>query len=151
MDQPLTRTLPAAVLAALLLAAPAAADTAATGGVAAQDVPVLGPSGGVAGPSEPPRARAAQAAPETPAREDPASSVPHEDPITARDAPEAHSTQNAPADQSRERSSGGTESTASSSGGALPHTGFALAFLIALGTCFFLTGYALRYSRALDR
>jgi hypothetical protein len=143
-----TRTLCAALVVALLAAAPAFADPGTTGGLPAIDAPSLSPQGGVRehGPAAP-VPQAAQTG------ESPGEPPPDSTPTTPDSSPdEGDSTVEVPANQpaSTQPSAGAAPSSSSGGGGGLPRTGFALAALIAVGTGFFLTGYALRYSRALD-
>jgi hypothetical protein len=158
MHRPLTRTLPAALAAALLLASPAAAHPATTGGLPAQHVPALGPSGGLSGPPGGPAAVTAQTddvPPQGPEPVTPEPEGPPEEQSTDGDEPAGGVPTDGESDNERggvasTSASGGSSAGGGSGGGPLPHTGFALAALVALGTGFVLTGYALRYSRALD-
>src|SRR3954454_989106 len=130
-------------------AAPALADPGTTGGVPAIEPPAISAQGGVPGPTsaEPPAAAAAaQAENNTPTTTTPTTTTPA---TTAPETP-ADKTPNT-VDVPLAEPSSATEPTATTSpssggGGGLPHTGFALAALVAVGTGFFLTGYALRYS-----
>src|SRR4051812_7109186 len=136
------------LLVAALPAAPALAARGTTGGPPARVPPVVSPEGGVDGPRSAPSAAAATAGDQAPADPAPAPAPK----AAAPAAPVAHASQS-PGDESTADPSPATEPAAaspSSGGGGLPHTGFALAALVAVGTGFFLTGYALRYSRALD-
>jgi hypothetical protein len=137
-------------LTALLLgAAPAVADPGTTGGVPAAEPPVLSPQGGLAGSSQVPPATAAQTEEEAPGTDEPATTTPT---TTTPEEPtgDGDSTVDVPAADPAPETESAVRPSTSSGGGGLPRTGFALAALIAIGSGFVLTGYALRYSRALD-
>jgi hypothetical protein len=145
----INRILPAVAATLLVAAAPAVADPDTTGGLPAGEPPVISPQGGVnvSGAGRP--ATAAQTGDDTPGTDGPTDTTPTE---TAPETPaeEDDSTVDVPvADPAPETEPAATTS-APSGGGGLPHTGFAVAALVAIGTGFVLTGYALRYSRALD-
>src|SRR4051812_44509475 len=135
-----------AAIAVLAPAAPALADPGTTGGVPAIEPPAISAQGGVPGPTsaEPPAAAAAaQAENNTPTTTTPATTAPE------TPADKTPNTVDVPlAEPSSATGPTATTSPSSGGGGGLPHTGFALAALVAVGTGFFLTGYALRYSRA---
>jgi hypothetical protein len=149
-----------AASATTVLAAPALGDPGTTGGLPASEPPALSPQGGVSAPGGTSQPPAEATAPEPEAAqtgESPGEPPPATAP-TAPDPPtdEGDSTGEPPPGQPSPQPSPGAAPAASragsggSSGGGLPSTGFALASLIALGTGFVLTGYALRYSRMLD-
>jgi len=140
--------------ALLVSAAPAAADPGTTGGVPAIEPPALSPQGGVDGPRGDGQATAARAGGhKSDGRA--ASSAPPAAASQARTAaaspaaPAAHAAATRPT-ASPTASASASASVGSAGGGGLPRTGFALAALVAIGTGFMLTGYALRYSRGLD-
>jgi hypothetical protein len=141
-----TRILCAATAAAVLAPAPALADPGTTGGVPAIEPPALSPQGGVSG-----QGTASPTPQATQTQESPGEPPPDTTPTTPDASPdEGDSTVEAPTNEPSSTQPSASAAPSSSSGGGLPHTGFALAALIAVGTGFFLTGYALRYSRALD-
>ena len=143
-----------AACAAAAVAAPASiADPGTTGGVTAIEPPTLSPQGGLEGPRGETAAPPAQAAgardgrPTSPgkARTDAgraAQSTAQPETTTAPLAGAAAASQPSSPTAAPASSGGG--------GGSLPRTGFALAALVAVGTGFLLTGYALRYSKTLD-
>lgn len=138
----------ALLLITLLVALATTPALADTGGLTAQTPPAVSPQGGVRGP-------AAIAPPEaTHAREEKAPGDPA--PVTTTPQAPARQSQSGsdepldPSPATERATSGSASSGGGSTGGGLPHTGFAVAALVAIGTGFFLTGYALRYSRALD-
>ncbi|HEY1358571.1 MAG TPA: hypothetical protein VGF21_09715 [Thermoleophilaceae bacterium] len=135
---------------AVLAAGPAAAEPGTTGGLPAGAPPVISPQGGLTGPAPEPATAASTAGGQK------ADNPPAASPQPAAAPPTAQPSQS-PGDESTADPSPATEPAASAApasggggSGLLPHTGFALAALIAVGTGFFLTGYALRYARALD-
>ncbi|MFL5868893.1 MAG: hypothetical protein ACJ766_17455 [Thermoleophilaceae bacterium] len=138
--------------ALLVSAAPAAADPGTTGGVPAIEPPALSPQGGVDGPRGDGQATAARAG----GHKSDGRAAPSAPPAAASQARTAAASPAAPAGHAAAtRPSASATASASSSGGSaggggLPRTGFALAALVAIGTGFMLTGYALRYSRGLD-
>jgi hypothetical protein len=146
-----TRILCAAFATALLAATPALADPGTTGGLPAVEPPVLSPQGGVDGSRSTGQAIAAQAGADTPGADEPASTTPT---TTTPETPseDGRSTVEVPVTEpsSSQPSASATPVSSGGGGGGLPRTGFALAALVAVGTGFLLTGYALRYSRALD-
>ena len=143
------RTLGACCLAALLCAAPAAGDPGTTGGVAAGEPPLLSPEGGVQGPAGAPEALAAQSGEEpSGGGESPTATIPT--PTVPDPAPDEGDSQVESAATPPSSSAAPASDPEPSGGSGLPRTGFAVAALVALGTGFFLTGYALRYSRTLD-
>jgi hypothetical protein len=141
------RTICAACVAALLATAPAAADPATSGGLEAGAPLTLSPAGGLNGPRAAPEARSAQMS------QEPTTTAPASPSTTATTPDEGGTTAQVPVTEPAERPASPATIPASSrggGGGGLPHTGFAVAALLAVGTGFFLTGYALRYSRTLD-
>jgi hypothetical protein len=140
------RTISAACVAALLAAAPAAADPATSGGLEARAPLTLSPAGGLDGPRAAPEPRGAQTS------QEPTTTAPTPPTATTTTPDEGDTTVRVPVSEPSERPASRATIPASSrgGGGGLPHTGFAVAALLAVGTGFFLTGYALRYSRTLD-
>jgi hypothetical protein len=148
----------AACASAVLAAAPAAADPDTTGGVPAVEPPALSAQGGLDSPKAEAPATAAQAerergsSPPSPAATPPATTS--KAPAAPGRATAAETPAAMPAAPASSQPAASVEPSSSSGdravGGGLPHTGFALAALIAVGTGFLLTGYALRYSRTLD-
>jgi hypothetical protein len=150
--------LSAACASAVLVAGPAAADPDTTGGVRAVEPPTLSSQGGLDSPRADAPATAAHAeragGSTAPARPATPPATNSKAPADAGRAPAAEATPAAPAARASSQPAASVEPSASSGegggGGGLPHTGFALDALIAVGTGFLLTGYALRYSRRLD-
>jgi hypothetical protein len=102
-------------------------------------------------PGTAPPATAAQTEDQTPATDEPTETPPIDTAPETRT--EGDSTLDLPATDPAPETEPAATTAAPSSGtgdGGLPHTGFAVAALVAMGTGFLLTGFALRYSRALD-
>jgi hypothetical protein len=141
------RTSSAAVLAALLVAAPAAADPGTTGGLPAGEPLFLTESGGLEGPALVPGALAATASPDA---------APTTQADSEGGAPGKVAAQTAQSDQGDSRvevpvtgddnaaAPAPTAPVAGARGGGLPHTGLGLAGLAAVGLGLLLAGVALR-------